>query len=615
VERVSRWRSELQLRLASIPGLAVYPSEANFLLCRLESGGSARELGETLLRDHCLMIRNCENFAGLDERYFRVAVREPGKNDVLVRSLQERLGPGGSGMSGDRAMRREMPQERASGDRTPAVMFQGLSSNAGKSVMAAALCRIFLQDGHRVVPFKAQNMSLNSFVTREGGEMGRAQALQAQACRLDPDVRMNPVLLKPSTDTGSQVIVRGRPVGTMDVRTYHGFKEEAAAEARRAYDEIAGEADVVVLEGAGSPAEINLRDHDLTNMAMALHARASVLLVGDIDRGGVFASFVGTMELLEPHERELVAGYVINRFRGDETLLDPAIEHVAARTAKPFLGVVPYLSDLGLPEEDSVTFKSGWDRRNAGKEGAPVRIVCLDLPHISNFTDLEPFLEEPDVRLEVARSPDELAEPPDVLVLPGSKNTLSDLRHVQESGAAGRIRRLAGEGTEIVGVCGGFQMLGTRVADPLGIESGAGAMDALGLLPLVTELGREKHLHQVRAVHRPSGSELKGYEIHHGNTRIEEGGLECVVASEDGREIGFARPGSLVWGTYLHGLFDEDAFRRVFIDQVRRRKGLAPLREVQARYDLEERLDRLAEVVRSRLDMESVYRLIGLKRP
>jgi adenosylcobyric acid synthase len=396
----------------------------------------------------------------------------------------------------------------------------------------------------------------------------------------------------------------------MDVRTYHGFKEEAAAEARRAYDELSAEADVVVLEGAGSPAEINLKEHDLTNMAMAAHARAGVLLVGDIDRGGVFASFVGTMELLEARERELVAGYVINRFRGDESLLAPAMEHVAARTAKPFLGVVPYLSDLGLPEEDSVTFKSGWDGRNAGKEGAPVRIVCLDLPHISNFTDLEPFLEEPDVRLEVARTPSDLEEPPDVLVIPGSKNTLSDLRHLMDSGAAEMVHRLAEAGTEIVGVCGGFQMLGSRVADPLGIESGTGSMQALGLLPLVTELGREKHLLQVRGVHRPTGSELKGYEIHHGNTRIDGEGLRCVIASEDGREIGFGRSGGLVWGTYLHGLFDEDGFRRSFIDGVRARKGLAPLGGVRARYDLEEKLDRLAEVVRSKLDLERVYRLI-----
>jgi cobyric acid synthase CobQ len=493
------------------------------------------------------------------------------------------------------------------GSRTPAIMLQGLTSNAGKSVLATALCRILLQDGYRVAPFKAQNMSLNSYVTQDGREMGRAQVLQAQACRLEPDVLMNPILLKPSSDTGSQVIVMGRPVGNMGVRTYHRYKEQAVIEAHRAYDRLAASYDVLVLEGAGSPAEVNLKRHDLTNMAMARYAGARVLLAGDIDRGGVFASFVGTMAVLEQWERDLVAGYVINRFRGDASLLDSAIEYVSRKTGKPFFGIVPNIAELGLPEEDSVTFKAGWGRGEGGKADAPIHVACLDLPHISNFTDLDPLLIEPDVQVRIIKSLQDIEAVPDVLIIPGSKNTLTDLQHLQDRGFAEGILRLAERGVEVIGICGGFQMLGEKVADPFGIESEREALPGLNLLPVITELGKEKHLSQVSARHIPSGCELKGYEIHHGETRRTEEGLHCLIRSETGQEIGFASSRSRVWGTYLHGLFDADAFRRCFLDSIRVRKGLKPLEAVQASFDLEEKLDRLAEVVREGLDMDLVY--------
>jgi len=492
---------------------------------------------------------------------------------------------------------------------TPAIMFQGTSSNAGKSVLTAALCRILLQDGLRVAPFKAQNMSLNSHVTRDGGEMGRAQVVQAQAARLDPDVRMNPVLLKPCSDTGSQVIVLGRPVASMDVARYHAYKEQAFAAARAAYDSLAAEQQVMVLEGAGSPAEVNLKAHDMVNMAMARHAGARVLLVGDIDRGGVFASFVGTMEILEKWERDLVAGYVVNRFRGDASLLADAYSYMLAKTGKEVLATIPYLADLNLPEEDSVNFKAGlFSPERPG--GAHVTIALIDLPHISNFTDFEPFLAEPDVFVKIVRTPADLTGV-QAVILPGSKNVVADLKWLTTSGLARAISHYGQEGRgEIIGICGGFQMLGRSIADPLGIESPGESLPGLGLLELTTVLEQEKILTRRNGKHLASDLAVHGYEIHHGRSQSSEN-RPALALEEDG-DSGCSDPGGRIWGTYLHGLFDADPFRRWFIDRLRQRLGLAPLRRVQAAYDLEPALDRLASEVRTRLDMAAIYALLGL---
>ncbi|MDH5299536.1 MAG: cobyric acid synthase, partial [Desulfobulbaceae bacterium] len=406
------------------------------------------------------------------------------------------------------------------GRRTPAIMFQGTCSNAGKSVLTAALCRILLQDGLRVAPFKAQNMSLNSFVTRDGLEMGRAQVVQAQAARLDPDVRMNPILLKPSSDVGSQVIVNGRPVGNMAVADYVRYKPKAFKAATDAYDSLAAENDVMVLEGAGSPAEVNLKHHDIVNMAMARHAAAPVLLVGDIDRGGVFASFVGTLEILDQWERDCIAGYVVNRFRGDKSLLADAFAYMERKTGKPVLGTVDYLKNLGLPEEDSVSFKGGLFAAPPPK-GDHVVVALIDLPHISNFTDVEPFLAEPDVHLTIVRKAEELGEP-DAVILPGSKNVISDLTWLRDSGMGERVRQLAAHGkAEIVGICGGFQMLGRSIADPHHIESAGETLEGLGLLEMATVLEQEKTLIRQNGVHLASGLAVHGYEIHHGQSRSE----------------------------------------------------------------------------------------------
>lgn len=488
--------------------------------------------------------------------------------------------------------------------KTPAIMFQGTCSNAGKSVLTAALCRILLQDGLRVAPFKAQNMSLNSFVTREGGEMGRAQVVQAQAALLDPDVRMNPVLLKPSSDTGSQVILLGKPVGNMTVNDYLAYKPQAFLAVQAAYDSLAAEYEVMVLEGAGSPAEVNLKAHDIVNMPMARYAEASVLLVGDIDRGGVFASFVGTMEILDDWERELIAGFVVNRFRGQKSLLAEALTYMEKRTGKPVLGVVDYLANLGLPEEDSVNFKAGLfsPRRPAGEH---VTLALVDLPHISNFTDFEPFLAEPDLFVKIVRSPADLTDA-DAVIMPGSKNVIADLKWLFSSGLAEAIKTYDGE---IVGICGGFQMLGQSIDDPYRIESGGESLTGLGLLELVTVLEKDKTLTRQSGVHLTSGLEVHGYEIHHGQSRAEE--ARDIIRFGNGEKGGMANESQSVWGTYLHGIFDADPFRRWFIDRLRQKKGLTPLKTTQAAYDLEPAFNRLAEAVRSQLDMDAIYRLLG----
>ena len=593
---VREQREFLFKELQSLSGLTVYPGKANFLLVRIDRKNIDAPILARQMLSSGVAIRVCDNFDGLDARFFRVAVRTEEENLRLLAALKEALG-----ISQKTATTRQ---------KTPAIMFQGTSSNAGKSVMAAAMCRIILQDGFRVAPFKSQNMSLNSFVTREGGEMGRAQVLQAQACRLDPDVRMNPILLKPNDDTGSQVIVCGQPIGNMNVTQYIQFKPNAFEAAKKAFDSLASEYDVIVLEGAGSPAEVNLKHHDIVNMKMADYAGAPVLLVGDIDRGGVFASFIGTLEILTEWERKFLAGFIINRFRGNENLLGQAIEYTRCHTGLPFFGVVPYLHDLRLPEEDSVGFKSGaFD--DTPLQGEHIQIAVIDLPHISNFTDFDPLRNEPDVYLRVVRSPKDL-DHPDALILPGSKNVMSDLDYLHQSGLEQKIMALAAEGrTEVVGICGGFQILGQKIADPYGIESSKQTIHGFGLLPISTTMARQKTLTRVEGIHLSSRLKVRGYEIHHGQTVGTS--LIPFVFREDGEVIGAGVEGGQIWGTYLHGIFDADEFRRWFIDRLRVRRNLPAIGKVCAVYDLEPSLERLADVVRRCLKIDEIYRLMGLR--
>ncbi|MBM3299329.1 MAG: cobyric acid synthase, partial [Deltaproteobacteria bacterium] len=587
-EFVREQRECLTAELEAMGGLTVYPGVANFLLVRIDRQDlAAPELAQRMLRDG-MAIRVCENFTGLDRRFFRVAVKTAEENRRLCESLKRLLRIGRS------ATRKT---------RKPALMFQGTSSNAGKSVLTAALARILLQDGYRVAPFKAQNMSLNSFVTRTGGEMGRAQVVQAQACRLDPDVRMNPILLKPNSDTGSQVIVMGKPVRNMDVMEYVRYKPTAFQAVREAYDSLAAEYDVIVLEGAGSPGEVNLKHHDIVNMPMARYAGASVLLVGDIDRGGVFASFVGTMEVLEEWERSLIAGFVVNRFRGKKELLHDAMDFTMRHTGRPVVGVVQYFHNLGLPEEDSVSFKQDqFDRRSVQDDC--VEIAVVDLPHISNFTDFDAFRIEPDVRLVKARRAEDL-DRPDAVIIPGSKNVIGDLEYLRSNGMDRRIRQLMENGwTELVGICGGFQMIGSEIADPYGLESDGKTLKGLGLMNLTTVLARDKTLKLVNARHLESALTVRGYEIHHGKTECL--GLKSLFDEDEAQELGAGSPDLPIWGTYLHGVFDADEFRRWFIDRLRTSRGLPPKGVVCARYDLEPAFDRLADAVRQSLDMSFI---------
>ncbi|MDD3813494.1 MAG: cobyric acid synthase [Desulfocapsaceae bacterium] len=590
----SRLRTEFMRELQQIPALQVFDSAANYLLLRLKDGSDARTLAGQLL-ERKIMIRTCANYVGLDASYFRIAVRTEKENRLLLAALADILQP--------------QPQKVAKSIRRMArpLMFQGTSSNAGKSVLTAALCRILLQDGVRVAPFKAQNMSLNSFVTHDGLEMGRAQVVQAQAARLDPDVRMNPVLLKPNSDTGSQVIVHGRPVGNMDVMTYLRYKETAMQAAHASYDSLAADYDVILLEGAGSPGEVNLKRHDIVNMGMARYAQAPVLLVGDIDRGGVYASFVGTMEVLNEWERALVAGFVVNRFRGQASLLQAAHDYVSAHTGREVLGVVPYLKNLGIPEEDSVSFKAGLFQTDR-PAGDHVEIALISLPHISNFTDIEPLAAEPDVYLRVVERADDLGRP-QAIILPGSKNVIHDLAALRSCGLAAAIQQLAAAGCEIVGVCGGYQMLGTSIEDPLAIESNQGTIAGLGLLPMTTVLAADKKLTRQSGVHTESGQPVYGYEIHHGRSQTD---LAPTLAFTDGTGCGAADASGRIWGSYLHGIFDSDPFRRWFINRLRQRKGLSPLSGIPAPYDLEPAFDRLAATVRASVDMKRIYQLLGL---
>ncbi|HQF51446.1 MAG TPA: cobyric acid synthase [Thermoleophilia bacterium] len=514
------------------------------------------------------------------------------------------------------------------------IMCFGTGSHAGKSVLAAALCCIYARRGYRVVPFKAQNMALNSYVTREGGELGRSQAYQARAAGLEPHVDMNPVLLKPSSRTGSQVIVLGRPVGHMAVREYHAYQPEVWPVVTAAFERLRAQYDLVVMEGAGSPAEVNLRGRDIVNMKMALYARSPALLVGDIDRGGVFASLVGHVELFTPEERGLVAAFVINKFRGDASLLDPGIDLLRERTGIPTLGVVPMLPDWRGDEEDSLGIE---DRRRRTKPEAPLQIAVVRLPFISNYTDFDVLADEPDVDVRYVTAPREL-QGVAAIVLPGTKSTIADLAWLRGSGLATAVAERAAAGIPVIGVCGGYQMLGRRIHDPDGVESDAGSVDGLGLLDVETTFAPDKHTVRVEgelldAGPRssgagpgplgPVGTPLRGYEIHMGRTRLGPGAAPLLrlrgadgATREDGA-VALAGPGSAgavptaVCGSYVHGLFDHPELRAAFLNGLRTRAGLAHAAPAVAAPDAD--IDRLADHVEAHLDMELLDHIVALE--
>lgn len=528
----------------------------------------------------------------------------------------------------------ELPRGLLEGLRLPpALMILGTSSDAGKSLISAGLCRLFFRRGLNVAPFKAQNMALNSAVTDDGGEIGRAQALQARACGLRPDVRMNPVLLKPRSQTGSQVIVLGKAREFCRVHEYERLKPELFHDVCNAYASLARGRDLMILEGAGSPAEINLKRGDIVNTNMAREARARMILVGDIDRGGVFASLAGTLALMEDWERELLDGFVINRFRGDASLLPPALDYVGRLTGKPFLGVVPWVDGLMLPEEDSVAYRAGRIlRRGAGDEylaaDDTLDVALVDIPYLSNLSDIDPLLAEPWVRVRMVSRPEELGHP-DLIIMPGSRCTAAALRSLRSNG----LEKLIKEEARREGG-GGYSRYLRRNADDGNLccrSRRAGRFpghveEAFGLLPLETTLGEHKVLRRAAAEDLVLGLPLTVYEIHHGKTEttaslsspVEErnGGamLRIWTLNPEGEAHGWmlnrGKGHGLLWGTYGHGLFDDDVWRNAFLNDLRRRRGKKE-REV-CLCSPENSLDRLADTLERHLDLEQLCTMLRL---
>ena len=501
------------------------------------------------------------------------------------------------------------------------IMVQGTASSVGKSVLAAALCRIFFQDGLRVAPFKAQNMSLNSFATPDGGEIGRAQAVQAEAAMVAPTVEMNPILLKPEGDNRSQVVVRGKPLRALPAKEYYSLKEHLWPVVAEALDRLRAEYDIVVIEGAGGAAEVNLRAHEIVNMRVARYAQAPVLLVGDIDRGGVFASLVGTMELLEPEERDLIKGFVINKFRGDPSLLDTGLEMLDRRTGVPVLGVLPYFTHIYIPEEDSVALERR--RGMKAKTGYVLDIAVIGFPHISNFDDFDPLNREEGVRLRYVEAGDALGNP-DLVILPGTKSTMADLEYIQGMGLAEQVVAHARSGAPVIGICGGYQMLGVRLLDPDGVESHRAEAAGLGLLPVTTVFQDAKATQQTEArvtaehglLADCAGVTLKGYEIHMGKSQAHPARAPFQITRRSGRPVndsdGAMDAEGMVLGTYMHGLFHNDTLRRRLLARLAARKGVQ-LPPSMPPLDASEEFDKLAAFVRQHLDMERLYGITGLR--
>ncbi len=482
------------------------------------------------------------------------------------------------------------------------IMIQGTMSNAGKSLLCAGLCRIFRQDGYRAAPFKSQNMALNSFITKDGFEMGRAQVVQAEAAGIEPDVRMNPILLKPTTDVGSQIIVHGRPVGNMRAMEYYRRKREFVPAVMEAYDSLAAENDIIVIEGAGSPAEINLKAEDIVNMGLAKMVDAPVLLVGDIDRGGVFAQLYGTVALLEPDERARIKGTVVNKFRGDRKILEPGLEMLERLCGVPVAGVIPYVH-VDIDDEDSLSER--FIRNTAAKL---VDIAAVKLPRISNFTDLAPFERFGNVSVRYITKPSELGDP-DLIVIPGTKSTITDLVWLRESGLEAKIKQAASRNTPVFGICGGYQMLGRSVADPEGVEaSGINEIAGMGLLPIDTVFEGEKIQRQTHGVFADipgifaplNGIAYEGYEIHMGRS----GKLPPVICS------------GCVYGSYLHGIFDSAGIAEAVLRALCEKKGASfeTLGSFDPKAYKEAQYDKLASAVREGLDMELVYDILDRKR-
>ncbi|MDO9289135.1 MAG: cobyric acid synthase [Thermodesulfovibrionales bacterium] len=504
------------------------------------------------------------------------------------------------------------------------LMIQGTGSGTGKSLIVTALCRIFRDMGINVAPFKAQNMALNSYITDDGGEIGRAQALQAEAARIDPAVDMNPILLKASGDMGSQVIVHGKVYATMKAREYYAFKKNAWQAVKESFKRLSGKYELIVMEGAGSPAEINLMDVDIVNMAAAKYAKAPVILVGDIDKGGVFASLYGTVKLLGKDSRHIKA-FIINKFRGDFGILKPGLEMIKAKTGKQVIGVLPYIKDIGLPEEDGLSLGQG--ARGRGQGAKEIKIVVVRLQYISNFTDFDPFLCEQDVELVYSSNPADI-ENADIVIIPGSKNTMKDFMLLKETFLDKSIKRACSKGVQIIGICGGYQMLGKKIYDPQNVESSHKKINGIGLLNIETSFEKNKTTCRVEAelngkwvngLMGESHKNLKGYEIHMGTSsgdiglfKINRFPYSPIDRLTDSPIFDGSINGNC-WGTYLHGIFENDHFRRGIINNIRKQRGLPPVACTVRYAEIKDRaIDNFANVVRENIDLNYIKKVIGL---
>lgn len=492
------------------------------------------------------------------------------------------------------------------------LMILGTGSSVGKSVITAGLCRVLKNRGMNVAPFKSQNMALNSYITKKGKEMGRAQVVQAEAAKVEPDVRMNPILLKPSADKMAQVIINGKVYKNMTAAEYDSFKPELKEMIKKIYFDLASENDVILLEGAGSPAEINLRKNDIVNMGMAEISDSPVILVGDIDKGGVFASLYGTYELLSSEEQKRVKGVIINKFRGDIKLLESGLTQLEELINVPVLGVLPYF-DIQIEDEDSVSERF----RNTSKNGE-ITVEVLYLPHVSNFTDFNIFETLEDVNLRYVMSGEKINNP-DLLIIPGSKNTIEDLIYLRNSGLEEQILRAHREGTVIFGICGGYQMLGNSLKDPYHTESMVEEVNGLGLLNIDTVFEKEKTTTQIEGYINETGSKIKGYEIHMGKTLLNEGVKSYITITNKLGESVDIKDGAIdktgdVIGTYVHGIFDDIKYTRSFINNLRSKKGLEAITEDNVEtYEAfkNKEYERLANLIEENLNMEKIMNIIN----
>lgn len=536
-------------------------------------------------------------------------------------------------------------------------MIQGTGSGVGKSAIVAGICRIFRNMGIKVAPFKAQNMALNSFITKEGGEIGRAQAFQAEAAGIEPCNDINPILLKTTSDSGSQVILNGKVYGNMTAIDYYAFKDTAWKTVTSAYDRLSENYDVIVIEGAGSPAEINLQKEEIVNMSIARYTNAPVILVGDIDKGGVFASFYGTVELLKDTplipsltppiipldkgrnkeglfcDADYIKAFIVNKFRGDIGILRPGLRMIENKTGRPVIGVINYLGDLGLHEEDAIPIER-LIPKHRDEPFKAIKIVVLRLRYISNFTDFDPFMYEPDIELKYSLREEDINNA-DLIIIPGSKNTISDLLFLRQNGIEECVKSAVNKGIPLIGICGGYQMLGEKILDPFGVEGAHKEVKGFGLLSIETTLEKTKVTCQVEAelingsklfnvVQDSSNNNnveplnnLRGYEIHMGNTTGDVGLFKVNRLNGFNSLNNIVLDGSLkgnVWGTYIHGLFDNDSFRTALLNSLRCRKGLPPIKEIINYFDLKETaINRWADILRNSVDICFILRLLDME--